>query len=310
MKEKLYFSWEDFYFLADTIVNEMLEFNQNYNNIYAVPRGGQVLATYLSHYLEMPMISKDKITDKTLIVDDIIDSGSTRKRFKLTNDFVCLHSSKKENLQFISNRNTIEITDKWVVYPWEEEEQSSVDDTVIRFLEYIGEDPNREGLADTPKRVIKSWNELYNGYEKNILDIMTTFEAPNNKMYNQIVLLKDIELFSMCEHHILPFIGKAHIAYIPDMRVIGISKLARIMEVYARRLQIQERLGHEITEAIMYYLAPKGAACIIEAQHLCMRMRGVSKQNSTMITSSLKGVFLQDNDQGRSARKELMDLIK
>lgn len=167
----------------------------------------------------------------------------------------------------------------------------------------IGDDPNREGLLDTPKRVVKSWKELYSGYEKDPKDILTVFDAGT---YDQIVLLKDAEIYSMCEHHMLPFFGKVHVAYIPGEHVIGISKLARLVDIYARRLQIQERIGEQVTEALMEHLKPKGAACIIEAEHMCMRMRGVNKQNSIMVTSSLKGVFFSNP----TARQELMQLIK
>lgn len=171
------------------------------------------------------------------------------------------------------------------------------------ILHYIGEDPTREGLLETPKRVVKSWFELYAGYNKDPADILTTFDAEN---YDEIVLLKDIELYSMCEHHMLPFYGKAHVAYIPNGRVIGISKLARLVDIFSRRLQIQERLGQQITSAIMEHLQPKGAACIIEASHMCMRMRGVSKQHSMMITSSMTGVFMEKPE----TRAELMALLK
>jgi GTP cyclohydrolase I len=167
----------------------------------------------------------------------------------------------------------------------------------------IGDSPDRQGLKDTPKRVVRSWQELYAGYWEKPEDILTVFDAGT---YDQIVLLKDCELYSMCEHHMLPFFGKAHIAYIPNDKVIGISKLARLLEIYSRRLQIQERIGEQVTEAIMDYLGAKGAACIIEAEHMCMRMRGVGKQNSTMVTSSLKGAFFTSS----AARMELMGLIK
>ncbi len=174
--------------------------------------------------------------------------------------------------------------------------------TVKQTLQLIGEDPEREGLKDTPKRVVKMWSEIYSGYDKNPADILTTFSSDG---YDQIVLLRDIEMYSMCEHHMLPFIGKAHVAYIPNDRVIGISKLARLVDIYARRLQIQERIGEQVTDALMEYLQPKAAACIIEADHLCMKMRGVGKQHSTMVTSSLRGVFLEKPE----ARQELMQLI-
>ena len=147
------------------------------------------------------------------------------------------------------------------------------------------------------------WDEIYAGYSKDPADILTTFSADG---CDQIVLLKDIELYSMCEHHNLPFYGKAHVAYLPGEKVIGISKLARLVDIYARRMQIQERIGEQVTEALMNYLQPRGAACIIEATHMCMRMRGVGKQNSTMITSSMKGVFLTDT----AVRQELLTLIR
>lgn len=176
-------------------------------------------------------------------------------------------------------------------------------ESIKNILQYVGEDPNREGLQDTPKRVVKSWKEIYSGYEKDPKDILTVFDTDG---YDQIVLLKNIEFYSMCEHHMLPFIGKAHVAYIPGKKIVGISKLARLVDIYARRLQIQERIGQQVTTALMELLEPKGAACVIEAQHLCMLMRGVQKQNSIMVTSSLKGVFLES----QSTREELMQLIQ
>ena len=179
----------------------------------------------------------------------------------------------------------------------------SIKESIISQLEYIGEDPTREGLLRTPERIVNTWNELYKGYLQDPKDIFTTFEAEG---YDQIVLLKDCEIYSMCEHHLMPFFGKAHVAYLPDKKVIGISKLARLVDIFSRRLQIQERIGQQITDTLMKYLQPKGAACIIEATHLCMRMRGVSKQNSIMITSSMRGVFLKDT----TAKSELIQLLK
>lgn len=170
-------------------------------------------------------------------------------------------------------------------------------------LIYLGENPGREGLLSTPRRVVDMWNEIFSGYDKNPADLLTTFTADG---YDQIVLLKDIELYSMCEHHMLPFFGKAHVAYVPKNHVIGISKLARLVDIFAKRLQIQERIGDQVTYAIMNHLDARGAACIIEATHMCMRMRGVSKQNSIMTTSSMKGVFIEKPE----ARSELMSLIK
>ena len=179
----------------------------------------------------------------------------------------------------------------------------TIKDALKAQIKYIGDNPEREGLKKTPERIIKAWSEMFAGYQKDPADLFTTFDSDG---YCQIVLLKDIELYSTCEHHILPFYGKAHVAYLPDKKVIGISKLARLVDGYAKRLQIQERLGEQVTDALMRYLQPQGAACIIEATHLCMRMRGVSKQNSIMTTSSLKGVFLTNNE----VKNEFLNLIR
>lgn len=180
-----------------------------------------------------------------------------------------------------------------------------ISDCILAILPLLGEDEKREGLKDTPTRVNKAYDEIFKGYYQNPAECFKVFDSES---YDQMVLLKDVEMYSMCEHHMLPFFGKAHVAYIPKEKIIGISKLARLLEVYSRRLQIQERIGEQVTTDLMKYLDPLGAACIIEANHLCMRMRGVGKQNSIMVTSSLKGVFLKDNIQGAAAREELMRL--
>jgi GTP cyclohydrolase I len=157
---------------------------------------------------------------------------------------------------------------------------------------WLGDDPNREGLLQTPDRIIRSYDKLYGGYlMKPELILHRTFANDTNQM----VILRDIEFYSTCEHHMLPFFGRAHIAYIPSERVVGISKLARLLECYSRRLQIQERLTEQIAEAIQEHLDPLGTAVLLEAQHLCMIARGVEKQNSIMITSALRGAFLEDD---------------
>ncbi len=174
------------------------------------------------------------------------------------------------------------------------------------ILNYLGEDTNREGLRDTPERIVKSWERIFGGYLQDVEDMFTTFEEDDVIPHNQIILLKDIEFYSTCEHHFLPFVGKAHVAYIPHKKVVGISKLARVVEVYSRRLQIQERIGNQVTKALMENLEAKAAACIIESKHFCMTCRGVEKQNSVMVTSSLRGTFLEKME----SRQELLSLIK
>lgn len=174
---------------------------------------------------------------------------------------------------------------------------------IKKILEHIGENPEREGLLDTPKRVIKSYKELFSGYGKDPREVLgTTFEKGS---YDQMVICKDIELYSTCEHHMIPFFGKAHIGYIPGERVVGLSKLARLVEVYARRLQIQEKLTQQIADTMDEVLKPKGVIVVIESKHMCMCARGVSKQHSSMVTSAIKGAF-----EDQEARQKFMSLIK
>ena len=171
-------------------------------------------------------------------------------------------------------------------------------------LSEIGENPEREGLLKTPERVAKSMEFLTNGYEKDPSEILKS--AMFSEDYSQMVLVKDIELYSLCEHHILPFFGKAHIAYIPNGNIVGLSKIPRIVDVFARRLQVQERLTDEIKDCLQDTLNPKGVAVVIEAQHLCMQMRGVEKQHSFTTTSAFSGIFLSDE----KTRSEFINLLK
>jgi GTP cyclohydrolase I len=160
---------------------------------------------------------------------------------------------------------------------------------VRRQLELLGEDPERDGLLKTPERVAKSLGWLTRGYETDVRDVIG--DALFEETHESMVMVRDIELYSLCEHHMLPFFGKAHIAYIPNGRIVGLSKLPRIVEVYARRLQVQERLTEQIAQAIEDVLQPRGVGVVVEAVHLCMMMRGVEKQNSKTITSALRGEF-------------------
>jgi len=279
--------------------------DKKYYGIYPIPRGGIPLGVSLSHMLNEPILSKPN--PQCLVVDDIIDSGKTIAPYQAYYDTAVIHVSpnnKANTPTFFAAKKDPKV---WIEYWWEKNE-APVEDSVIRLLQYLGEDPKRPGLKDTPKRFVKAWNHMFGGYQQNPKDVITVFNNNEDGIgkYDQMVLLKDIEIYSTCEHHILPFIGKAHIAYIPGEKILGISKLARIADIYAKRLQIQERLTDQITACIEDLIHPLGVACVVEAFHLCMRMRGVQKQNSMMVTSSLKGVFKTD----ASARKEFMDLIK
>jgi GTP cyclohydrolase I len=169
------------------------------------------------------------------------------------------------------------------------DDSADYEELVRRQLALLGEDPNREGLLKTPERVAKAMQWLTRGYELEVEDIVG--DAIFEEAHENMVLVRDIEFYSLCEHHMLPFFGQVHVAYIPDRRIVGLSKLPRLVEIYARRLQVQERLTEEIASAIEESLNPKGVGVVVEASHLCMMMRGVEKQNSRTITSALRGEF-------------------
>ncbi|HEY0262299.1 MAG TPA: GTP cyclohydrolase I FolE [Chitinophagales bacterium] len=185
---------------------------------------------------------------------------------------------------------------------YSEESLAALTKNYKEILKNLGEDVNREGLQKTPERAAKAMHFLSSGYSQDAHEIMRS--AIFHEEHNQMIIVKDIELFSMCEHHLLPFIGCAHIAYIPNGRIVGLSKLARVVDVYARRFQVQERLTIQIRDCIQETLDPLGVAVVIEASHLCMMMRGVQKQNSVTTTSAFTGEF-----QKQSTRDEFISLI-
>jgi GTP cyclohydrolase I len=180
---------------------------------------------------------------------------------------------------------------------------SKIEKGVKDILTEIGEDPNREGLLKTPGRVAKSYEYLTDGYNKNIDELLN--DAIFNEKYDEMVIVKDIDFYSMCEHHLLPFYGKIHIAYIPNGKIVGLSKIPRIVDMYARRLQVQERMTQEIADTLEKYLSPRGVAVVAEGYHMCMMMRGVQKQNSITTTSAMHGIFKED----ARTRTEFLGLI-
>lgn len=181
---------------------------------------------------------------------------------------------------------------------------AEAEENVRGMLRYLGEDVDREGLLETPARVVRAWDEHFAGYKQDPAEYLAkTFEEVDG--YDELVLVSDIELFSHCEHHMVPFVGKAHVAYIPDGRVVGLSKVARVVDVFAKRLQVQEKLTKQISDAIATHLQPQGVAVILQCQHFCMCYRGVKKPGSWTTTSNLHGIFLKD----AAARMELFTLI-
>ena len=175
---------------------------------------------------------------------------------------------------------------------------------IRQLLTEIGENPEREGLVKTPERVEKAYDFLTGGYKQDPCDILES--ALFTEQYDEMVLVRDIELYSLCEHHLLPFYGKCHVAYMPNGKVVGLSKIPRVVDVFAKRLQVQERLTNQIADILMACLSPQGVAVVVEARHLCMMMRGVQKQNTVVSTSALRGIF-RDN---LPTRQEFMHLIK
>jgi GTP cyclohydrolase I len=265
-------------------------------SIYGIPKGGVMPATVLSERLKLPLVDTPNIN--SLIVDDILDSGRTMAKYEFPMKCVLLNKNKKiKILSALQVKPT-----EWIQFPWEVNE-SGIEENIVRILEYIGEDPKREGLLETPKRVVKAYNELFAGYKQDPAIILGKVFTNS---YNQMVISKDIEFTSFCEHHILPFQGTVSIAYLPKGKIVGLSKLARLVEIYARRLQVQEQMTDDIANAINKCVKPDGVAVTIKAKHSCQSIRGVRKQLPEMITTRLIGAFLEHPQ----TRAEYYSLIK
>jgi len=288
-------TWKEFFYLCNTFKRKQLITSAG--SFYGVPVGGWFVANGLKE--DGVSVLQDEydfkgdnllVGDDIIVVDDIVDSGKTIKEYK-DKGFKTASLFVKEGAEVLPDEYLVEVPrSTWVKFPWESERE--IEDTVIRQLEYIGENPNREGLKNTPKRIVKSWKELYSGYGQNPSDIIKSAMFSEHSNYDQIVLLKDIDFFSMCEHHMMPFFGKVHIGYLPGKNVVGVSKIARMVECFARRLQIQERLTEDIASTMFDIMEARGVGVVIEATHLCMVARGVKKREPIMVTSSVKGEFL------------------
>jgi GTP cyclohydrolase I len=272
---KKFITWEQINKRADRIRKKYPK-----AKFWGIPRGGQVVAGILGNAV-------DNIDDCDVIVDDLIDSGATKERYiKYDKPIEVLIDKRKE------------FTNEWLVFPWENSE-GDIDANITRVLQYFGEDVEREGLKETPKRYIKFLKEFLTPPKWNC----TTFEGEG---YDEMIIQTGIPFHSLCEHHIAPFFGYGTIAYIPNKRIVGLSKLARTLETYSRRLQNQERITTQVAEFLMEKLEPKGVAVQLTAKHLCMEMRGVKKHNTWTTTTKLIGYF-KDND---SARNEFLNGIR
>lgn len=260
---------------------------------YAVPRGG-VPAAYLLQGLVGFHITSDP-ADADIFIDDLIDSGSTCERY-------CDEYPGKPFFALIDKREgDVAHVGQWVVFPWEVTDEGADDsgtDVITRLLQLIGEDANREGLSETPARVVKAWKHWCSGYGKDAGKLLKVFEDGAEK-YDQMVIVKDIPIYSHCEHHLAAIIGTASIAYIPNGKIVGLSKLSRLADMFARRLQVQERLTDQIADALVEHLQPVGVGVIIKARHLCMESRGVCQQGHHTVTTALRGA-IKDEAQTRS----------
>lgn len=270
---------------------------------YAVPRGGvpaayAIMAKYHALYGCMSLVYDVEKAD--VIIDDLVASGITRERFKTAWPAIPFFSLYDQTV-------SSPFTGRWLVFPWEQDEgnETSATDIPLRLLQYIGEDPKREGLRDTPLRFLRAWNAYTEGYQQDPADVLKTFEDGAEKV-DEMVVVKHIPVYSHCEHHLAPFFGVAHIGYIPDGRVLGLSKFVRLVNIYARRLQVQERLTQQIAHALNEHLKPKGVGVVIECRHMCMESRGVRAASATTSTSCLLGA-VKDY---AAARAEFMRLVR
>jgi GTP cyclohydrolase I len=264
--------------------------------LHGIPRGGIVPAYAVAAALNLhgcDAVVVSNWADADYLIDDLVDSGATKARYEKLTGAPFLALFDKERYQ------------DWLVFPWEETELGSKEDIVLRQLQAIGEDVTREGLAETPKRVVKAWGQWFAGYGQNPADVLKVFED-GAEGCDQMVLETDIPVYSFCEHHMAPIFGVAHIAYIPNGKVVGLSKLARVTDIFARRLQVQERLTNQIADALDEHLAPLGVGVIIQARHGCMESRGVCKHGVVTTTSALRGAIRNES----SCRAEFMSLVR
>lgn len=302
-------TWSEFEGLCHILATKILPNLSKYDGLYGIPRGGINVAIMLSHDLKvLPLV--DKVTKKTLVVDDIIHTGKTVSKFK-KNDIACLHFNSRS---IVRPKYYVQQVDKWVHYPYEIKTDGAIrvpetiHDNITRILEYINADMTDEGIIDTPKRVVRMFSELYSGYHQDPKDILLPLFK---EQCDEMVIVKDIEVFSTCKHHMLPFFGKCHIGYIPtNNMVIGASKLPRLVNCFARRLQTQETLANQIADAIMKYVKPLGCGVIIECHHMCMMSRGIKSNNSKLVTSALRGIFKKEDKKNPASKYTRAEFLK
>jgi len=309
-KTKTVLTWNQCRILARRLVNVAVSMSRvSPAMIYGVPRGGLHVAQLIESVSEGRVRIADNPESACLIVDDIVDSGKTRNEWVSRYPNKTFHSMVSKDRQEMLD---LAIEHKgWVVFPWEtEDEPLGGEDAVRRILQVLGEDPDREGLIDTPKRYVKAMKELTSGmHEDPRAELRKLFTLSHNGKkvtYDGMVYSGVIPFYSTCEHHLLPFYGEAHIGYIPSpgSPVVGLSKLARVFDIYSRRLQVQERLTQEVADTVLEELKPSGVGVVVKAKHTCQCMRGVKKEG-VMITDAVHGIFRENP----ATRQEFFSII-
>lgn len=268
--------------------------------VYAIPRGGvpAMYALMATNLLPLKIVHIPEEAD--IFIDDIIDSGATMGRY-------CDRYPGKPFYALIDKTDPVfrDAYEGFIEFPWEGESTGGIEDNIRRLIQYVGEDASREGLLETPARVAKAWKHWTSGYNKNPAEILKVF-ADGAEGCDQMVVRKDIPIYSHCEHHLAAIIGKCTIAYIPDGKVLGLSKLDRLADMFARRLQVQERLTNQIADALVEHINPQGVGVWISARHLCVESRGVQHSNSETITTALRGCIRNQD----AARAEFLALAR
>lgn len=275
------------------------------SRVYAVPRGGIPAAFAMGCFKDFVLVATPGEAD--YIVDDLIDSGATIA--KILMDLTAPASGRRvmreaPDVVVLLDKREPQWAGQWIVFPWEGDAVGGLEDNIRRTLQFIGEDPERGGLLETPARVAKAWEHWAGGYQLDPLDILKTF-ADGAESVDEMVIVKGIPFYTHCEHHMAPFFGTATVGYVPNGKIVGLSKLSRVVDAFARRLQVQERLTTQIADAINEGLSPKGVGVIVTARHLCMESRGIRQQGSETITSALRGVMLEG-----TPRQEFLLLAK
>lgn len=294
MAEKLYLSNFDVLCRAKLIAERLMQPPRRLC-VYGIPRGG-IPAAYAVAACEPEIRIADKPEDADVFIDDIIDSGATLEKW----------SGRFPDLPFyglVDKRNNEPLKDRWIVFPWEGHADAGIEDNIRRIIQFAGDDPNREGLLETPARVAKALGHWFSGYGRDPRDVLKVFED-GGEGYDEMVVVRDIPIYSKCEHHLADIFGTVTIAYIPNGKIVGLSKLSRLADIFARRLQVQERLTSQIADSLMEHLQPKGVGVLIKARHMCMESRGVCQQGHETVTSALRGVIREKSD----ARAEFMAL--